>query len=45
MRDGFDQIEHKVGGIDIASTNNQSTEEHQIQNLMTMYGERRLDQF
>ena len=42
--DGFDQIEHKVGGIDIASTKNQPTEEHQIQNLMTMYGERRLDQ-
>ena len=42
--DGFDQIENRLGGIDITLTANQPTEENQIQNLMTMYGERRLDQ-
>ena len=39
--DGFDKLENKLGGVDIAPTANQLTEENQIQNLLTMYGERR----
>jgi len=42
--DGFDKLENTLVGIDIVPTANQPTEENQIQNLMTMYGERRLDQ-
>ena len=42
--DGFDQIEHKVGGIDIASTNNQDPPTSQIQALIDLYTQGKLQQ-
>ena len=41
---GLDQIRHRLDGIDMAHTNNQHPLANQIQALITMYGEGRLDQ-